>query len=43
MESIEAPSKHFVTFKNSSHFIMFEEPGRLLEAINDHFLSVLEH
>ena len=42
MERIEAPAKNFVTFKYSSHFIMFEEPGKLLEAINDNFLAILK-
>lgn len=29
-DQITAPKKQFVTFERSSHFIMFEEPGRFL-------------
>ena len=38
MEEIKAPYKQFITFKYSSHFIMFEEPEKLLQAINEQFL-----
>jgi proline iminopeptidase len=29
-ERIDAPTKKFITFERSAHFIMFEEPGRFL-------------
>ena len=29
-DRIGAPHKRFVTFERSAHFLMFEEPGRLL-------------
>lgn len=29
-DQVTAPSKQFVTFERSAHFIMFEEPGRFL-------------
>jgi len=35
-DRIRAPRKQFVTFERSSHFVMFEEPGRfLVELVND--------
>jgi pimeloyl-ACP methyl ester carboxylesterase len=32
---IEAPSKAFITFDDSAHFVMLEEPGRFLIALVD--------
>jgi proline iminopeptidase len=32
-EKLEAPSKQFITFERSAHFIMFEEPGRFLMSL----------
>jgi len=32
-DRIEAPTKRFVTFENSAHFVMLEEPGRFFEAL----------
>lgn len=32
-DRIEAPRKTFVTFERSAHMIMFEEPGRFLQAL----------
>ncbi|MBC6426605.1 MAG: alpha/beta hydrolase [Ekhidna sp.] len=37
---IQAPSKEFVTFENSAHFIMFSQPGLLLKSLID---KVLPH
>lgn len=37
-ERLEAPSKTFVTFERSSHFVMMEEPGRFLQALLTHVL-----
>jgi pimeloyl-ACP methyl ester carboxylesterase len=35
-DRIEAPSKRFVTYERSAHFVMLEEPGRfLLTLVND--------
>ena len=32
-ETIRAPSKKFITFERSSHMIMWEEPGRVLQTM----------
>ncbi len=42
LENIQAPMKKFISFKYSSHFPMFEEPGRLLHEMNNHFLPIVE-
>lgn len=42
LEEIKAPYKQLISFKYSSHFIMFEEPGKLLQAINDQFLPLVK-
>lgn len=31
--TIKAPKKKLITFERSSHFVMFEEPGRFLQAL----------
>jgi pimeloyl-ACP methyl ester carboxylesterase len=38
VEALSAPSKQFVTFERSSHFVMLEEPGRFLQALLMHVL-----
>ncbi len=35
---IQAPSKEFVTFEHSAHFIMFSQPGDLLKSLIDEVL-----
>jgi proline iminopeptidase len=37
-EQLDAPSKTFVTFERSAHFVMMEEPGRFLQALLTHVL-----
>jgi pimeloyl-ACP methyl ester carboxylesterase len=37
---IQAPKKKFVTFERSSHFMMFEEPGRFLMTLVDDVLPL---
>jgi pimeloyl-ACP methyl ester carboxylesterase len=36
--ALSAPSKQFITFERSSHFVMLEEPGRFLQALMTHVL-----
>lgn len=36
--ALSAPSKQFLTFERSSHFVMLEEPGRFLQALLTHVL-----
>lgn len=38
VEALSAPSKTFITFERSSHFVMLEEPGRFLQALLTHVL-----
>jgi pimeloyl-ACP methyl ester carboxylesterase len=37
-DQLDAPSKTFVTFERSAHFVMMEEPGRFLQALLTHVL-----
>lgn len=39
-DRITAPHKRFVTFERSAHFMMFEEPGRLLLALVNEVLPL---
>jgi pimeloyl-ACP methyl ester carboxylesterase len=42
LEALQAPHKRLVTFERSSHFPMFEEPGRFLLALLEHVLPLTE-
>ena len=39
-EHISAPKKRFITFERSSHFVMFEEPGRFLVTLVNEVLPL---
>jgi len=39
-DRIDAPRKRFITFERSSHFVMFEEPGRFLVTLVNEVLPL---
>ena len=41
-ERINAPNKKFIIFERSSHFPMFEEPGRFLTMLLNDVLPLTE-
>lgn len=39
MDALSAPEKHFYTFENSAHGVIFEEPDRFNERVRQHIVS----